>query len=73
MDFYNQKYKPVIGERVKLIRKFYGKKQKDFGNESTVSQIENGTKDINANVLFHMKEFSLIMLIILSKIYLITF
>lgn len=56
MDFYNKKYKPVIGERVKLIRKFYGKKQKEFGNESTVSQIENGTKDINANVLFNIKQ-----------------
>lgn len=56
MDFYAAEYKPVIGERIRSIRKFYGKKQKDFGNESTISQIENGTKDININVLFNIKQ-----------------
>lgn len=55
MDFYTSEYKPVIGEKIRSIRQFYGKKQKDFGNESTISQIEKGSKDINANVLFNIK------------------
>ena len=55
MNYYYENYKPIMGERIKSLRTYYGKKQKDFGNESTISQIEKGIKDINANVLFNIK------------------
>ena len=56
MEFFNENYKPLIGERIKSIRNYYGKKPKNFGNESTVSQIEKGLKDVNTNVLFNIKQ-----------------